>query len=281
MKRVIALSVVVLLVATAVSCKKNYCNIVHDADLFGTGAANTPVPEIIDLGITVNGKSIKWASFNLGASRPEEAGDYFAWGDTRTLYVSLNPLVWKKASPGGSELSYNGENYIHAHGSMDKLVKYCLKSHSSLWDGSESGPDGLTTLEPEDDAAHVLLGGNWRMPTQEEMFALFSLRGNANKDGSDYLWQDWTSRTNPKGEEIYGLQIIRKSTCDTLFFPASGLIWGHNLEYKNSFGCVWYSTLRSIVSSYADYLRFDQEFCDANSGNDRSIGAPIRPVYVE
>jgi hypothetical protein len=31
------------------------------------------VPELVDLGL-----SVKWASFNLGATKPEEFGDYFA-----------------------------------------------------------------------------------------------------------------------------------------------------------------------------------------------------------
>ena len=37
-----------------------------------------PVPEAVDLGL-----SVKWASFNLGASAPEMYGDYFAWGEAR------------------------------------------------------------------------------------------------------------------------------------------------------------------------------------------------------
>ena len=32
--------------------------------------------------------------------------------------------------------------------------------------------DGLTTLEPEDDAAHVNMGGDWRMPTYDDFIEL-------------------------------------------------------------------------------------------------------------
>ena len=41
--------------------------------------STTPVPEIVDLGL-----SVKWASCNIGATKPEEFGDYFAWGETDT-----------------------------------------------------------------------------------------------------------------------------------------------------------------------------------------------------
>ena len=65
------------LMVLAVSCKKD--------DKPGKGADSgkygidgvTPMPEAVDLGL-----SVKWASFNLGASKPEEYGDYYAWGET-------------------------------------------------------------------------------------------------------------------------------------------------------------------------------------------------------
>ncbi len=39
-------------------------------------------PEMVDLGVVVGGKKILWAAMNIGASFPEEFGDYFAWGET-------------------------------------------------------------------------------------------------------------------------------------------------------------------------------------------------------
>ncbi|MBQ0156683.1 MAG: hypothetical protein KBT22_08950, partial [Bacteroidales bacterium] len=33
--------------------------------------------DYVDLGL-----SVKWATCNIGASKPEEYGDYFAWGET-------------------------------------------------------------------------------------------------------------------------------------------------------------------------------------------------------
>ena len=39
--------------------------------------APTPQYEAVDLGL-----SVKWASFNVGATKPEEYGGYYAWGET-------------------------------------------------------------------------------------------------------------------------------------------------------------------------------------------------------
>ncbi|MBR5700208.1 MAG: hypothetical protein IKX37_03850 [Bacteroidales bacterium] len=58
----------------AVSCKK------EGTQKYGVDG-KTPMPKAVDLGIKVNGKTIKWASFNLGASTPEGYGDFYAWGE--------------------------------------------------------------------------------------------------------------------------------------------------------------------------------------------------------
>ena len=91
--------------------------------------------EAVDLGL-----SVLWATCNVGASAPEDYGDYFAWGETK---------------PKGS---YAWDTY--KFGDMANLTKY-------------NKVDGLTTLALEDDAAAVNWGGYWRMPTVAEMEELF------------------------------------------------------------------------------------------------------------
>lgn len=44
-----------------------------------------PEPEYVDLGL-----SVKWATFNVGAAKPEEAGRYIGWGDPTGLEESLS-----------------------------------------------------------------------------------------------------------------------------------------------------------------------------------------------
>lgn len=94
-------------------------------------------PEAVDMGLTV-----KWASCNLGATAPEQAGDYFAWGETAA-----------KAEFDWSNYAFSGEGPY----GMTKYNKGFLLNYQA---------------EAEDDAAAVNLGDGWRMPTSIEMTEL-------------------------------------------------------------------------------------------------------------
>ena len=95
---------------------------------------------IDDLRGTIDlGTSVKWASFNLGATKPEEFGHYYAWGETEP-----------------NKTSYSWTSYKWSDGSKSNLNKYTIY-------------DNKTALDVEDDAAHALLGEKWRMPTKEEL----------------------------------------------------------------------------------------------------------------
>ena len=92
---------------------------------------NSPA-QAIDLGLP---SGVKWASCNVGATKPEESGDFFAWGET---------TIKKK---------YEEDNY-----------RYCI---GSLY------VDLGQILERKYDVAHQKWGGSWRMPTKEECKELF------------------------------------------------------------------------------------------------------------
>ena len=94
--------------------------------------------ECIDLGL-----SVKWATCNVGAIKPEEYGDYYAWGETETKDV------------------YDWSSYKWCNGSSDTLTKYNPFKVQGI-------VDSITTLDPNDDVAHVKWGGSWRMPTASE-----------------------------------------------------------------------------------------------------------------
>ena len=114
------------LMVLAVSCKKD------PKDPIAPDDDNTfPVPEAVDLGTVVNGKNVKWASFNLGASTEYEYGKYYAWGE-------LEP-----------KSNYIWTNYAHG-GSGDLIIKYSPDTeegaHRWDFDKKPDGPDGLVTL---------------------------------------------------------------------------------------------------------------------------------------
>ena len=107
-----------------------------------------PRPEPIDLGL-----SVKWASANLGAQAPDEVGAYFAWGET---------------SPKAGQ--YSGKNYKFGEYS-NQWTKYNMGG-DNFFIGNYPEPDYKETLDADDDAAAVLLGDGWRMPTADELWEL-------------------------------------------------------------------------------------------------------------
>ena len=109
---------------------------------FTTKEEVVATPEYVDLGL-----SVKWATFNVGATKPEDYGDYFAWGETEP------------------KSTYSWSNYKWCRGSETTLTKYC--NHSGY-----GTVDNKTTLELSDDVAAVNWGGKWRMPTDAEMTEL-------------------------------------------------------------------------------------------------------------
>lgn len=92
----------------------------------------------VDLGLDV-----MWATCNVGATRPEGIGTYFAWGETE-----------KQPMTGYSWLTYK----FYAD---SKITRYNLNP--------ALGPvDKQTELYAGDDAATINWRGQWRMPTVEE-----------------------------------------------------------------------------------------------------------------
>lgn len=95
----------------------------------------------VDLGLP---SGLMWATRNVGATSPEDYGDYFAWGETSHKSV------------------YDWSTYRYCNGDRDQLTKYCNDSN----DGYNGYTDNLIYLQPGDDAATANYGG--RTPTKYE-----------------------------------------------------------------------------------------------------------------
>ena len=119
--------------------------------------------EYVDLGLP---SGLKWATCNVGASKPEEYGNHYAWGETST------------------KEDYSWSTYKWCNGSYDKITKYCSNS-------SYGRVDNKRKLELSDDVARKQWGSTWRLPTKAEFEELLS----------NCTWT-WTTQNGIKGCKV-------------------------------------------------------------------------------
>ena len=192
----------------------------------------------VDLGLP---SGTLWATMNVGASAPEDYGDYFAWGET------------------ASKDNYDWSTYKWCNGSNTTMTKYCI--HSNY--GYNGFTDGKTELDPEDDAAYVNWGPSWRMPTTEQQRELVE----------NCTWT-WTQQNGVNGRLVTG------PNGNIIFLPAAGYRWDESLYNAGSGGYYWSRTLDSSYSDYAFYLNFYSDGVYWYSGYDRNYGHSVRAVRV-
>ena len=196
--------------------------------------------EYVDLGLP---SGTLWATCNVGAESPEDCGSYFAWGETNPKEM----YDWKQYR----YCAYDDGRYM--------LTKYC--SDSSC--GFNGFVDGLTVLEPDDDAVRANWGEGWRMPTKEEYEEL-------NQE-TTFLW---TSQNGVEGRLLTG------PNGNSIFFPATGFyLDGENI--CTGLGIYWSSSLQTVSQISAWSLHFDYENCHVCATYERSRGQCVRAVRVE
>ena len=171
----------------------------------------------VDLGL-----SVKWGSRNLGALTSQDAGNYYAWGETEPK----DQFSW--------------DNYKWYDGSS--ITKYNTTDHLSI-------------LLPEDDAASVTLGGEWRLPRESEFYELIK---------------------QCKWSSVEKGMIVEGPNGNEVFIPYTGYM--EDSVQSTSRGYYWTST--NVDNSYGFFYGFE----NSNSFSqlcDKYFGFAIRPVYGE
>ena len=181
----------------------------------------------VDLGLP---SGLKWATCNVGASSPEQTGLYFAWGET-TGYTANDVTSGVRAF---SEDVYNA--------------------------GPAASISADLTLAQ--DAAHVNLGGTWRMPTKDEYQELL--------DNCDAVWTD-----DYNGTGVAGRVFTSKVNGNSVFFPAAGLCTGSSMNGVGSLCYDWSASWDSEF--YAWFLLFYSGTQDMHYGS-RYFGFSVRGV---
>lgn len=192
--------------------------------------------EYVDLALP---SGVLWATCNLGASEPEDFGDYIAWGETEPKEI----YDWK---------SYRYGRLFH---DRYELTKYCTDSVYGL----EGFVDDLTLLEANDDAVAVRWGAGWRMPAIEEWEELF-----LNTTGA------WTVQNGVKG------WLFTASNGNTLFLPAAGYWWGTELDAD--LGVYWSSSVNQEFPYRAWGFHFNMDSAHLCGSSDRNRGQTVRAV---
>ena len=196
------------------------------------------------------GEAGKWATCNVGATSPKESGLYFQWGDIQG---------YTKNQVKRGEKIFDMYNYKFF---SEGFTKYCNDERA----GEGGFTDNLTTLELEDDAAQVHMGGAWRMPTKDEFDKLFDL--------CKYSWIN-----NYEGTGVDGIELVLPDDMSkTLFFPSTGYAYKSDISDKD-YTYMWSSSLNTSDPSGGQglvYISMDQT--PLVRPYDRGLGFPVRGI---
>ena len=211
------------------------------------GGGETPsTMEYVDLGLP---SGLKWAKCNLGASKPSESGDYYAWGETAPK-AEYTWATYKWMQAGQSDWKYITK-YTFADGVTE-----------GIWYDSarEFIGDNKTVLVAADDAATQQLGSPWRMPTIDEIQELLV----------NCTWT-WTTQDGVNGYQVDG------PNGNAIFLPAAGYRKVSGLKYAGSQGYCWSSSLSTTESNCAYSLDLHSDrYLIARTY--RYFGYTVRPV---
>lgn len=224
----------------------SYVKVTKDLDIYAKYIKNEDGKN----GVTVSGKvgkytyvdlglSVKWATYNVGASQSCEYGDFFAWGETT------------------SKEDYSWSTYKLCDGHFYDMTKYCI-------DGAYGNLDNKEKLEEKDDAATVNWGKEWRMPTDEEALELMR----------SCRWE-WHTRFN--GTKVSGYLGTSSVNGATIFLPAGGRYNGNTKEEESSYGYYWISEVdNSQTWNALDFYLYDYDI--KRWDHSRNFGQNVRAV---
>ncbi|MCF2564872.1 hypothetical protein I6E12_12280, partial [Prevotella brevis] len=211
----------------------------------------------VDLGLTINigtkNYKVIFAKSNLTeeglAANESDFGDYFAWGATAPWYNSYT-------IDGDGKPIVEESNWAIKGGYTASNAPYYNKGSYTKYT-----TDGKT-LETADDAANVILGGDWQIPT----LAIWKALVGITTKGWDSTNKGYTFTINSQ----------------TLFLPAAGYVDGTSFKYVGSYVRYWSGTAESSINeSSINAYRLSFNGSTLNVGNSgRYNGYPVRPVRL-
>ncbi len=251
-------------------------NVIDFASSFGGALVLTNASYVVTIGedlgyvqLWENGPY--WAECNVGATKPEEYGYYFWWGDTVGYTPSGGTWTDDYFYSGVTWVSSTGQQMSSSPFSSSSCSTYGKDNSTLLSEGwidstllSEGWINSIGNLVAAHDAATAHLGSPWRMPTYAEFSALIS-----------NCTTEWTTRNG-----VYGRLVTGKGDYAdrSIFLPAAGRGIDSDLHGPGSFGGYWSSTPGSDYSDGAWVIFFHSSYIGRNEGGSRADGLSVRPV---
>lgn len=181
--------------------------------------------DYVDLGL-----SVKWATKNIGAKTITDSGNFFAWGESK------------------SKRDYSLDTYFDYAGS-DSFNKY-------------QSENLISTLASSDDAACILWGKSWRMPTYEEIEELIS--------NCSFIFCTI--------DDVSGMQVKSNINSKSIFIPESGYI-EDSIKEDDMDGFIWVSSIDTSWPYYDHAFALKIGFLGEELiSPSRHVGIPVRPV---
>lgn len=170
----------------------------------------------VDLGLP---SGTLWAQLNVGAEMPSDAGLYFQWGDT----------IGYTADQVGKD---EGQKKFD----LDDLnfTKYTTEG---------------ATLKIEDDAANANMGGDWHIPTPEQIQELI-----------EHTINKWV-KCNGKNGRLF---TSKKDPSKFIFIPAAGVVLSDTIYSSGELASIWSSMLSHFSKENGQELRFDEDLIDVS-----------------
>ena len=191
---------------------------------------------------------------HVSLTKDDSKVHYFRYDYKGHEYVDLglpSETKWATMNVGASSETAYGNYYQYGKGA----AQYAETSGDSIYSGTEE------TLAASADTAVQVWGGQWHMPTREQMEEL-----TAN---TTYKWV-----TNYKGSKINGGTFTAKNGA-VLFFPAAGYWEDGSKDGVDNVGCYWCSSPDGSYNAFL--LNFVYGSKDVY-GLSREGGYSVRPV---
>ena len=180
----------------------------------------------VDLGLP---SGTLWAECNIGATSPEQYGNYYAWGETQPKTV----YDW-------STYRYCGDNHL--------MNKYCTNSDYGT-------VDNLSALLPDDDVATVEIGKEVHIPTKEQWQELLN---NTKSEWTEYKGVYGRRFTGVNGKSLFLPAAGDRSGSELDGAGTGGYYWSSSLytDYpRSAWYCYFNSDGQGVVSNYRYYGR--------------------------